>query len=38
MVSSYKPGQAASQAYGVAIENHTSFKYVVGLSIENKLC
>lgn len=38
MVSSYKPGQAASQAYGVAIENHTSFKYIVGLAVQNKLC
>ena len=38
MVSSYKPGQAASQAYGVAIENNTSYKYVVGLAVQNKLC
>ena len=38
MVSSYKPGQSASQAYGVAIENNTSYKYIVGLAIENKLC
>jgi hypothetical protein len=38
MVSSYKPGQAASQAYGVAIENHTSYKYIVGLAVQNKLC
>jgi hypothetical protein len=38
LVSSYKPGQGASQAYAVAIENNTSFKYIVGLAIENKLC
>ena len=38
MVSSYKPGQAASQAYGVAIENHTEHKYVVALAVQNKLC
>ncbi|XP_053389375.1 uncharacterized protein LOC128552381 [Mercenaria mercenaria] len=38
MVSSYKPGQAASQAYGVATENHTSYKYIVGLAVQNKLC
>ena len=38
MISSYKPGQSASQAYGVAVENHTNFKYIVGLAIENKLC
>jgi hypothetical protein len=38
MVSSYKPGQASSQAYGIAIENHTSYKYIVALAVENKLC
>jgi hypothetical protein len=38
MVSSYKPGQAASQAYGVAIENHTSYNYIIGLAVQNKLC
>lgn len=27
MVSSCKPGQAASKVYSVAIENHTSHKY-----------
>lgn len=38
MTSSYKPGQAASQAYGVAIENHTSYKYIIDLAVQNKLC
>jgi hypothetical protein len=38
MVSSYKPGQTASQTYGFAIENHTSYNYVVGLAVQNKLC
>ena len=38
MVSSCKPGQAASQSYRVAIKNNTGSKYVVGLAIENKLC
>jgi len=38
MFSSYKPGQASSQAYGVAIENHTKHKYVVALAVQNKLC
>jgi len=38
LVSSYKPGQASSQAYGVAIENHTRYKYIIGLAVENKLC
>ena len=38
LTTSYKPGQAASQAYGVAIENHTDFKYVIGLAVQNKLC
>ena len=37
-VSSYKPGQGSSQAYGVAIENHTSYKYIVNLAVQNKLC
>lgn len=36
--SSYKPGTGASQAYGVCTENHTSKKYVIGLTTENKLC
>jgi len=38
MFSSYKPGQASSQAYGVAIKNHTEHKYVVALAVQNKLC
>jgi len=38
MTSSYKPGQSSSQAYTVAIENHTDKKYVIGLAVENKLC
>ena len=38
MVSSYKPGQGSSQAYTVAIENHTSYKYVIAIAQQNKLC
>jgi len=38
MKSSYKPGQSSSQAYTVAIENNTNKQYIVGLSVENKLC
>jgi hypothetical protein len=38
MVSSFKPGQAASQAYGVAIENHSSYKYIVySIQVNNSL-
>ncbi|KAL4239607.1 hypothetical protein ACF0H5_000416 [Mactra antiquata] len=38
LTSSYKPGQAASQASGVAIENNTSYQYIIGLAVGNKLC
>lgn len=33
-----KMGQSATQAIGVAIENHTDAKQIVGLCLENKLC
>lgn len=36
--SSYKPGQSASQAYTIAMENMTEDRYIIGLAIENKLC
>ncbi len=38
MISSYKPGQSSSQAYTIATENHTEYKFIVAMSVENKLC
>ncbi|KAL4235487.1 hypothetical protein ACF0H5_003886 [Mactra antiquata] len=37
LTSSYKSWQAASQAYGVAIENNACYQYIIGLAVENKL-
>lgn len=38
ITSRNKMGQSATQAIGVAIENHTDQKQIVGLCLENKLC
>lgn len=38
IASSSKMGQNASQAIGVAIENQTDLKQIIGFHMENKLC
>jgi hypothetical protein len=37
-VSRNKPGQSASQAFGLACENVTKNQYIIGTSVQNKLC
>ena len=38
IASRKKPGQNASQAIGIAIENVTNKNYIVSASVQNKLC
>lgn len=38
MNNSYRPGQGASDAVGLLVENVTSGKSIIGVYVENKLC
>lgn len=38
MNSSYRPGQGASNAIGLLVENVTDGKSIIGVYVENKLC